>query len=184
VSRRRRPVQGLADSPCGPAESIQKAVRSAPNFRGDAAPCQTHHFMGEPEPVVLTREQRSARMNELNNHANLIWGIAELLRGDYKQSEYGRVILPLVVMRRLDQALEATKKDVLDKVADLERRGIDNMERSLRGATGLQFFNRSPLTFPQLLNDPGQIAGLSLSVAEITTITGHLPLQVVAIVTR
>ncbi len=97
-------------------------------------------------------------MNELNNHANLIWGIAELLRGDYKQSEYGRVILPLVVMRRLDQALDGTKRAVLDKVTDLERRGIENMERPLRGPAGLQFFNRSPLSFPQLLNDPGQIA--------------------------
>lgn len=97
-------------------------------------------------------------MTEINNHANLIWGIAELLRGDYKQSEYGRVILPLVVMRRLDQALEATKLEVLDKLADLKRRGIDNVERPLRGAAGLQFFNKSPLTFPQLLNDPGQIA--------------------------
>lgn len=96
-------------------------------------------------------------MNELNNHANLIWGIAELLRGDYKQSEYGRVILPLVVMRRLDQALESTKKAVLDMAADMERRGIEN-ERPLRTAAGLQFFNKSPLTFPQLLNDPGQIA--------------------------
>jgi type I restriction enzyme M protein len=109
-------------------------------------------------PRLKTRAERLGRANELNNHANLIWGIAELLRGDYKQSEYGRVILPLVVMRRLDQALEHTKKDVLDKVADLERRGIEHMERPLRGAAGRQFFNRSPLTFPQLLNDPGQIA--------------------------
>ncbi len=109
-------------------------------------------------PSVQTRADRLRRTNELNNHASLIWGIAELLRGDYKQSEYGRVILPLVVMRRLDQALEATKAEVLAKLADLERRGIDNIERPLRGAAGLQFFNKSPLTFPQLLNDPGQIA--------------------------
>ncbi|MDQ3435232.1 MAG: type I restriction-modification system subunit M N-terminal domain-containing protein, partial [Actinomycetota bacterium] len=44
--------------------------------------------------------------NEIRNHANLIWGIAELLRGDYKRADYGKVILPLVVMRRLDQVLE------------------------------------------------------------------------------
>ena len=37
-----------------------------------------------------------------NNFAGLIWSIADLLRGDYKQSEYGRVVLPLVVLRRLD----------------------------------------------------------------------------------
>ena len=40
--------------------------------------------------------------DRIQNHANLIWAIAELLRGDYKQSEYGKVILPFAVMRRLD----------------------------------------------------------------------------------
>jgi type I restriction enzyme M protein len=40
-----------------------------------------------------------------NNHSGLIWAIADLLRGDYKQSEYGRVILPLVLLRRLDCVL-------------------------------------------------------------------------------
>jgi type I restriction enzyme M protein len=48
-----------------------------------------------------------------NNHAGLIWAIADLLRGDYKQSEYGRVILPLVLLRRLDRVLEPTKVQVL-----------------------------------------------------------------------
>jgi type I restriction enzyme M protein len=44
----------------------------------------------------------------LRNHANLIWSVADKLRGVYKQSEYGRVILPLVVPRRLDCVLEPT----------------------------------------------------------------------------
>lgn len=48
-------------------------------------------------------------MNEIRSYADLIWGVAELLRGDYKQADYGKVILPLVLMRRLDQALETTK---------------------------------------------------------------------------
>ena len=55
----------------------------------------------------------------INNHAGLIWAIADLLRGDYKQSEYGRVILPLVVLRRLDCVLEPTKERVLKKLASL-----------------------------------------------------------------
>ncbi len=38
-----------------------------------------------------------------------IWSVADLLRGDYKQSEYGRVILPFTVLRRLDCVLESTK---------------------------------------------------------------------------
>lgn len=45
----------------------------------------------------------------IRNHAAFIWSVADLLRGDYKQSEYGKVILPLVVLRRLDCVLEPTK---------------------------------------------------------------------------
>jgi type I restriction enzyme M protein len=54
-----------------------------------------------------------------NNHAGLIWAIADLLRGDYKQSEYGRVILPLVLLRRLDCVLEPTKAQVLARAKTL-----------------------------------------------------------------
>ena len=41
-------------------------------------------------------------MNNIKESANFIWSIADLLRGDYKQSEYGKVVLPLTVLRRLD----------------------------------------------------------------------------------
>ena len=44
----------------------------------------------------------------INNHAGLIWSIADLLRGDYKRSEYQRVILPLVLLRRLDCVARGT----------------------------------------------------------------------------
>ena len=50
------------------------------------------------------------------NLSELIWSVAELLRGDYKQSDYGKVILPFTLLRRLDCVLEGTKKAVL-KVA-------------------------------------------------------------------
>jgi type I restriction enzyme M protein len=50
----------------------------------------------------------------IKNHAAFIWSVADLLRGDYKQSEYGKVILPLTVIRRLDCVLEPTKQAVLD----------------------------------------------------------------------
>jgi type I restriction enzyme M protein len=107
---------------------------------------------------VPTHTATEARKSELRNHAALIWGIAELLRGDYKQAEYGRVILPLVVMRRLDEALEANKDDVVARAADLEAAGIQNLEPVLIQVAGQQFYNRSPLRFHQLLDDPGRIA--------------------------
>lgn len=45
--------------------------------------------------------------------ANLIWAVADLLRGDYKQSDYGKVILPFTLLRRLECVLEPTKEAVL-----------------------------------------------------------------------
>ena len=57
---------------------------------------------------------------EIRNHAAFIWSVADLLRGTYKQSEYGKVILPLVVIRRLDCVLDSTKKDVLTRAKSLK----------------------------------------------------------------
>ena len=94
----------------------------------------------------------------IRNHAAFIWSVADLLRGDYKQSEYGRVILPLTVIRRLDCVLEPTKQAVLDKAEALRGR-VDNPEPVLCAIAGEQFYNTSPLTFARLLDDPGQVAG-------------------------
>ena len=52
-------------------------------------------------------------MKNFKDKADLIWKVADLLRGDYKQSDYGKVILPLTVIRRLDCVLEPTKDKVL-----------------------------------------------------------------------
>jgi type I restriction enzyme M protein len=95
---------------------------------------------------------------DVKNHASLIWGIAELLRGDYKQADYGKVILPLVVIRRLDQALEPTKAAVVARAEELRAGGVENPERALLRVTGQPFYNASPLSFPQLLGDPPKLA--------------------------
>ena len=76
--------------------------------------------------------------------ASSIWSVADLLRGDYKQSEYGRVILPLVVLRRLDCVLEPTKDKVLQTAARLEGK-VANVDPILCQVTGEQFYNTSPL---------------------------------------
>ena len=52
--------------------------------------------------------------DRLTNHVSLIWNIAEILRGDYKEHEYGDVILPFTVLTRLDSVLVDTKQTVLD----------------------------------------------------------------------
>jgi type I restriction enzyme M protein len=97
-------------------------------------------------------------MTDVKSHANLVWGIAELLRGDYKQADYGKVILPLVVIRRLDQALESTKAQVVARSEQLRAQGIENVEPALVRVARQQFYNDSPLTLSQLLGDAPKLA--------------------------
>ena len=96
--------------------------------------------------------------DQVKNHAAFIWSVADLLRGDFKQSEYGRVILPLTVIRRLDCVLEPTKEQVLARYGALKGR-IENVDPVLNEiAGGFGFHNHSPLTFTRLLDDPSNIA--------------------------
>lgn len=90
--------------------------------------------------------------------ANFIWSIADLLRGDYKQSEYGKIILPLTVLRRLDCVLEATKQDVLDYLPSLKKLNADAEEIVLKQKAKLPFFNKSKFDFQKLTSDPNDIA--------------------------
>jgi type I restriction enzyme M protein len=79
------------------------------------------------------------------NLSSFIWSVADLLRGDYKQSEYGKVILPFTVLRRLDCVLEATKAQVLAEKAKREAAGL-NPEPFLLRQSGQFFYNTSPWT--------------------------------------
>ena len=88
--------------------------------------------------------------------SSFIWSVADLLRGDYKQSEYGRVILPFTVLRRLDAVLAPTKAKVLAELATREQQGV-NPEPFLLRAAGLTFYNRSPLDMTKLMGDPDHI---------------------------
>ena len=111
----------------------------------------------------------------IRTHAAFIWSVADLLRGDYKQSEYGKVILPMVVLRRLDCVLEPTKSAVLERNRSLRGTGIENVEPVLQAVSGEQFYNTSKLDLPTLLDDPANIAdnlmayiqGFSLGAREV-----------------
>jgi type I restriction enzyme M protein len=95
----------------------------------------------------------------LRNHAAFIWSVADKLRGVYKQSEYGRVILPFVVLRRLDCMLELTKADVLARHTKLKGK-VENVGEVLDRITGVRLvYNTSPLDFKRLLDDPPNVAG-------------------------
>ena len=86
----------------------------------------------------------------------LLWSVADLLRGDYKQSEYGRVILPFTILRRLDCVLEETKEDVLAEFASKQKAGINPEPFVLRKAKQ-SFYNTSPLDVKKLMGDQDHI---------------------------
>ncbi|NCA18043.1 MAG: SAM-dependent DNA methyltransferase, partial [Betaproteobacteria bacterium] len=90
------------------------------------------------------------------NLSSFIWSVADLLRGDYKQSEYGKVILPFTVLRRLDCVLEGTKKAVLAEHEKRKQAKI-NPEPFLLKKSGQLFFNTSPLDMKKLMGDQDHI---------------------------
>ncbi|WP_417443623.1 type I restriction-modification system subunit M [Joostella sp.] len=97
-------------------------------------------------------------MTNIKESANFIWSIADLLRGDYKQSDYGKVILPLTVLRRLDCVLESTKADVLKKHEQVKTMNIQNLDPILNKIAGYNFHNKSLFDFNKLIADPNNIA--------------------------
>ena len=86
--------------------------------------------------------------------SELIWSVAELLRGDYKQSDYGKVILPFTLLRRLDCVLEGTKKAVLTEAEDRKDMGEAAVDRLLLKAASQSFYNTSKFEFSNILGDP------------------------------
>lgn len=88
--------------------------------------------------------------------SSLIWSVADLLRGDFKQSEYGRVILPFTVLRRLDCVLAPTKEAALKEHADKQKVGIA-FEPFVKRKTGLDFYNVSSLDMTKLMGDQDNI---------------------------
>jgi type I restriction enzyme M protein len=85
-----------------------------------------------------------------------IWAVADLLRGDYKPHDYGQVILPLTVLRRMDCVLDPTKEAVLAAAVGLTPEAAEVV---LPRITGVPFYNTSALDFKKLLADPNHIAG-------------------------
>ncbi len=99
-------------------------------------------------------------MQNFSEKVSFIWSVADLLRGDYKQSEYGRVILPFLVLRRLDQVLAPTRAAVLtaDAKFPADKTPAALREKMLRDAAGQTFYNVSRLDFERLGDDPAHIA--------------------------
>ena len=82
--------------------------------------------------------------------AAFLWSVADLLRGDFKQSQYGRIILPFTLLRRMECVLEGTKSKVLEAAKQHQDKSDLVREQLLLRAAGHQFFNASPLTLGSL----------------------------------
>lgn len=99
-------------------------------------------------------KQTSAIVQE---KANLIWSIADLLVGLYKPVDYAHVILPMCVIKRFEDTLAPTKAKVLEVNRQIENDGLAVKSGFLKAAAGQKFYNTSEFTFETLLNDPENI---------------------------
>ncbi|MDD4819290.1 MAG: class I SAM-dependent DNA methyltransferase [Flavobacteriales bacterium] len=100
------------------------------------------------------QKQTSANIQE---KANLIWAIADKLVGLYKPHEYGKVILPMCVIKRFEDTLASTKEAVIAKNKELDQRGIAVKKGFLETTAGQKFYNTSPFNFELLLADADNI---------------------------
>lgn len=108
--------------------------------------------------MAINELQKQTNIN-IQEKANLIWEIATHLVGFYKPHEYGKVILPMTVLKRFDDALAATKDKVLATYQTLNEQGYEGAIRdgALCRASGYSFYNTSKFDFARLLADPDNI---------------------------
>ncbi|MBF5043174.1 SAM-dependent DNA methyltransferase [Aggregicoccus sp. 17bor-14] len=98
------------------------------------------------------------QFDSFSSLANFIWSCADLLRGDYKPHDYGKVILPFTLLRRLDCVLAPTKEKVLTKYETLKGGEVKNLAPVLNRITGVGLHNISKLDFERLKGSPNTIA--------------------------
>lgn len=108
--------------------------------------------------MILQTVDRFEQTNiNVQEKSNLIWNIADTIRGLYKPHEYGEVILPFTVIKRFHDTLLPTREKVLEMDKSLDERGFEKKDTFLQKASGYQFYNTSPFTFDTLLADSENI---------------------------
>lgn len=118
--------------------------------------------MAKGRATPSTSEVNSRRALSSENKKTLklidnIWKIGDTIRGTYKPSQYGKILLPLTVLRRLDCVLAPTKNEVLEKKKKLKRKQKETIEVVLNKLSKYGFHNSSPFDFSKLKNDPDNI---------------------------
>jgi len=97
--------------------------------------------------IIIPTDTRMSKM-DFSHTAAFIWSVADLLRGDFKQSQYGRIILPFALLRRLECVLENSKDAVVTQAHTVNAMDLPEEAREkliLRATGGLTFFNTSPM---------------------------------------
>ena len=91
-------------------------------------------------------------MTNFSQTAAFIWSVADLLRGDFRQSQYGRVILPFTLLRRLECVLEADKQAVLNEYEKVKDMSLPDeaIEKLILRSTSQNFYNTSPMSLDKL----------------------------------
>src|SRR5450755_2625629 len=132
-------------------------MRAAANLAAASTPSQRARLLVRRYVCEFTWVRECFRMTMTDqNLSSFIWSVADLLRGDYKQSDYGKVILPFTVLRRLDCVLEPTKAKVLAELAAKTKVGL-NPDPFLLRVSGQSFYNTSPMDMAKLMGDQDHI---------------------------
>jgi len=176
-------AHGVDDGGRAKAELVARLLGS-PSAASEAKPRR------EPKQIELltaapSKEITVRRFGSFSEITSFLWSVADLLRGDYRQSDYGKVVLPMTVLRRLDCVLAPTKAKALAKHVALQGGSVKNLEPVLNRITELPFHNVSPFDFSKLLGDTDHIAanvksyinGFSESVREVFIDRFKLPEQ-------
>ncbi|MEK2044489.1 class I SAM-dependent DNA methyltransferase [Vibrio parahaemolyticus] len=106
--------------------------------------------------------------NHFSSTAAFLWSVADLLRGDFKQSQYGRIILPFTLLRRLECVLEATKPEVLAKFETVKAMPIEAQDKLLTHAAKLSFYNTSKMDLNRL-GETGVASNLESYIQSFST---------------
>lgn len=134
-----------------------------------------HKIIERALASLLKENKMTTDTNTPNNLAAYCWSIADLLRGDFKQSQYGRIILPFTLLRRLECVLEESKDKVLAEYEKVQKMNLpeEAQEKLLIRASGLSFYNTSKMDLSKLgVNDTKKnlesyIQGFSKDAREI-----------------
>ena len=118
---------------------------------------QQHHLNSLTKIKTPIKQSDVANGMSMNGIVPFAWGAKEILRGDYKQSKYGDIILPFVVLRRIGRVLEPTKDKVLKEIDKLKGSKPELVEARLNQIAGPQFHNKSKYNLDLLLADPNNI---------------------------